>query len=884
MRTLPGRPGGPLRWLRAVFLLVLAGISLPLQAQNPGENDREALGQELLLLEVRLDQSTLSSAIPAYESGEHTLLPLGELTRLLTLAIQTRPEEGTASGFVLTRERSFSLNLEQALVTLGGDTRPFDPGLVRVEPEDLYVARSLLEDWLPLTLEIDRPSLSLRVHALEPLPLQQRLERQRIGERAGDRSGYQDPGYPYHHQPYRLLDMPFIDQTFATQWRQRQDSSQTDSSYTAFITGDLLGMEAALFFSQGTGDESADMRATLARHDPGGQLLGPLHARSLRLGSQSSPGVDHIARGRQGEGLSLSNRPLTRPSRFDSQTFTGDLPPGWDVELYYNDALVGFQQANGDNRYRFEEQPLSYGRNDFRLVFNGPLGQRRIEKASFSLDQSMVRPGEFQYSVSEHRDEDGQPRSLVQFDLGLARALSASAGFVRAPKAGTPQGETEQFTTVGLRTFWQSMSLNADYVQAREGGSLVELGLQTRLGGVAVDASRTELNGFSSEIFPAFTDPTVRRDQMRLSGAIPLGSRSRLPVSLEARRDERASGMHDSEVNARISAYLLRTAITNTLRWREFDQNRHSSGTLQLSRRVRNTSIRSQANYTLGDTGEMTSMAVNLDHNLHHGYRISLGASHSFMGHKTTYSSGFSKSLGRFGLQVNGSYTDPADIALGARLFVAMGRDPRRADWHYDARPVANSGAASVRLFLDENHNGVRDSGEPPLQGVGFNVNGARHQARTGDDGIAHIDRLQVKQFVDIGVDTATLMDPQWQPQVKGKRLVPRPGRVALLDLPVQKTTEIDGTVYLLEEDGERGISNLTLQLLDEDKQLVAETTSSWDGFYIVPDVIAGDYWLRISPQQLRELGLRDTGTRRLTVTGNGNFISGIDLFLLPGR
>lgn len=875
LRTLTGPPDRPARWHLALWLvLLLSAISQPSQAQESEP--------ELLLLEVRLDRSTLSSAIPAYQSGEHTLLPLGELARLLTLAIQTRPGEGTASGFILSRERGFSLNLQQAIVTQAGRTRPFDPALILAEPDDLYVAASLLQQWLPLTLVVDHASLSLRVHALEPLPLQQRLARQRSGERAGARSTYQDPGYAFHHQPYRLLDMPFIDQTFASQWRQRPGNTHTDSRYTAFVTGDLLGMEAALFYSRRTQDESADMRATLSRHDPGGQLLGPLRARSVRLGSQPSPSVKHIARGRQGEGLSLSNRPLTRPSRFDSQSFSGDLPPGWDVELYYNDALVGFQQANGDNRYRFDDQPLSVGRNDFRLVFNGPLGQQRTERSSFSLDQSMVPPGEFQYSLSEHRDEHGQPRSLVQFDVGLARALSASAGFVRAPRAGTPQGEAEHYTTLGLRTFWQAMSINADYVEAQAGGSLAQLGLQTRLSGVSVDASRTQLNGFSSEIFPAFTDPTQRRDQLRLSGAIPLGARSRLPVRLEGRRDQRASGLLEHEVNARVSAYLYRTAITNTLNWREFGQNRHSSGSLQLSRRVRNTSVRGQASYTLGGSGEMTSLAVNLDHNLHHGYRINLGASHSFMSRSTTYSSGFSKTLGRFGLGVNGSYTGADDFALGARLFVAMGRDPRRADWHYDARPVANSGAASVQLFLDENNNGIRDPGEPLLADVGFHVNGARHQARTGEDGIAHIDRLQVQQFVDIGVDSATLMDPQWQPQVKGMRLVPRPGRVAMLELPVSMTTEIDGTLTVLDGNQERGIGNLTLQLIDEDGQMVAETTSSWDGFYIMPAVTAGSYWLRVSPPQLRQLGLKDTGMAVLVIPGDGDYISGIDLILLP--
>jgi hypothetical protein len=858
----------------ALLLLILASLvcSRVLLAQEQG------LEPEFLLLEVRLDQSVLSSAIPAYDLGEHTLLPLGELARLLTIAIQTQPKQGTASGFILNEDRGFSLNLNEAKVTRAGVTEKFNPALILAEPDDLYVAKSLIERWLLLELEIDRSSLSLRVHALEALPLQERLKRERLGERAGQRGGYEDPGYPDHEIPYRLFSMPFIDQTFAAEARRDDGNTRTDARYTAFLTGDLLGMESSLYFSSSQQEPSPDVRATFGRHSPDADLLGPLHARSYQFGSLSAPSIDNITRGEFGEGVTLSNRPLTQPTSFDSQTFEGDLPPGWDVELYYNDALVGFQTAREDGRYRFEDQPLSYGRNDFRLVFNGPLGQTRVEQYSFSLAQSMVRPGEFQYSLTEHRDDDGQPRSIAQFDLGLSRSLSASAGFIRAPVDGVE----EQYTNLGLRTFWQSMSLSGDFVQAQDGGSLAELGLQTRIGGMSVDASRIYLDDFNSEVFTAYNDPIQTRDKLRLSGSVPVGARSRLPITVEATRDERESGLAKTDVSARISAYVYRTALTNTLNWRAFGDSEHASGTLRVSRRVRDMSLRSQINYTLGSESELSALALSADQYLSEGYRMTLGVAHTFTSPQTRYTAGFTKSLGRFGLGLSASYVDTGEIAVGAQLFVAMGRDPRRSDWLFDARPMANSGAASVRMFLDDNSNGAMDAGEEPLQGAGFTVNGGRHQARTDAAGIAHIDHLPVKQYVDIGVDTSTLIDPQWAPALEGMSMVPRPGNVARLDFPVRMTTEIDGTVYLLENGVERGIGDLKLELLNDEHEVVAETTSSWDGFYIVPGVVSGDYWLRVSPQQLQRLGLTDTGIRKLTVSGDGSFISGMDMTILP--
>ncbi|WP_151442736.1 hypothetical protein [Halomonas lysinitropha] len=845
----------------------------------PALSAQEPAGEpELLILEVRLDQSVLSGAIPAYEVGEHTLLPLGELARLLTIAIQAQPAKGVASGFVLSEERGFSLNLDNASVTLAGKTESFDPALVLAEPDDIYVAVSLLEEWLPLALEIDRAGLSLNVTALEALPLQARLAREGLGDRAGTPGGYEDPGYPHHEQPYRLWSMPFIDQTLTTELQHKNGRTQGDAAYTAFLTGDLLGMESSLYFSSSQQAPSPDIRATLGRHDPDGNLLGPLHARSFQFGSLSTPSVENISRGISGEGVTLSNRPLTRPTSFDRQTFEGDLPPGWDVELYYNGALLGFTQADADGRYRFEDQPLSYGRNDFRLIFHGPLGETRVEQYSFPLDQSMVLPGDFQYSVTEHRDEDGQSRTIAQFDLGIARALTASAGLIRAPV----DGDETLYSTLGVRTFWQSLSLGGGLVQAKDGGSLAEFDVQTRIGGVAVDASRLLLTDFTSELFPASSDPIVTQDTLRLTGSLPLTSRSRIPVTLEATRDERESGRTRTDVSARVSAYVYRTSLTNTLRWRDSGDLEHTTGSLQVSRRVRDMSLRGQVDYQLGSEGDISSLALSAEKTLTDGYRGTLGIAHTFASPETRYSAGFTKNLGRFGLGVNAGYADTGDIALGAQLFIAMGRDDRRADWRFDAKPMANTGAASVRVFLDEDNDGVMGANEEPLQGAGFTVNGGRHRARTDAEGIAYVDHLPVKQHLDIGIDNATLADPQWAPAIAGLRLVPRPGSVTRLEIPVRMTTEIDGTVYLQEEGVERGVGDIELELLNDQQEIVARTTSSWDGFYIVPGVITGDYRLRISPEQLQRLNLSDSGSIELSVSGDGAFISGINMTVSP--
>lgn len=123
----------------------------------------------------------LSDGIAAYQQGDDVLLPLGELARLLTIAIRTNPDAGTASGYILDEQRGFRLDLAETTVARATLREPYDPMLVRRGLDEIYVASRLLSVWLPVDFELDMASLVLAVRPRDKLPLQARLERQRNG-------------------------------------------------------------------------------------------------------------------------------------------------------------------------------------------------------------------------------------------------------------------------------------------------------------------------------------------------------------------------------------------------------------------------------------------------------------------------------------------------------------------------------------------------------------------------------------------------------------------------------------------------------------------------------------------------------------------------------
>lgn len=853
-------------------LVSAAPAAAPAQQQTSDGN--------LLLLETRVDQYVVSDGLSAYQSGNAILLPLGELARLLTIAIRSQPAQGTASGYVLKEERGFSLDLARALVTLGDKTEPLDTARVEVEADDLYVDSRLLARWLPVDLDIDLSTMSLRVHPRETLPLQLRFDRESRRKQAGPRAGYVNPGYPRLDTPYQLMGMPVVDQTLGLDVRRAAGShGNANATYTAYVAGDLLAMESSLFVNSSRQKPTPDLRFTLARHDPDASLLGALHARSFEIGSVPVPGVPNIAlNSASGTGVTLSNRPLTQPTSFDRHSLQGNLPPGWDVELYFNEALVGFQQSRPDGKYSFDNQPLIFGPNEFRLVFHGPLGQARVERQSFLLEQSLTAPGEFYYNFAQQRDKAGNSRTTAQFDVGLTDSLSATGGMARLPVAGQDQ----RYVNLGLRAFWQSFIVSADLARAQTGGSLGALGLRTRIGGVSIDASRAYLHDFTSDLFLAGGDSVRIRDRLRIDGIIPFDFMARVPIALEAKRTQLQSGAVNDELAGRISTFRYGTAISNSLRWQATGAQGSADDTLQVSRRIAGIGISGQLIYGLKPAASLVSAAISADKSLAAGYLLNLGVARSFASDETVLSAGLSKVLGRYGLGVNASYSTRGAMAFGVQLFTSIGREPRRSTWFYDAQPMANSGAASIRLFVDKNLNGVMDAGEEPIKGASFTVNGGTHQIHTDEAGIAHLTHLPTRQGVDIAVDAGSLEDPQWVAQKKGARIVPRPGTVAQFDFPIITTGEIDGTVYLLENGAKHAIGDVALELLDARHKVIGEAKSAADGYYIVPAVAPGDYLLRPSAEQLKRLKLTDTGMRIVTIGPDGTFVNGVDFTLIP--
>ncbi|GEJ57361.1 carboxypeptidase-like regulatory domain-containing protein [Anaeromyxobacter diazotrophicus] len=837
------------------------GAALALAAAAPARGAPRPPREEALLLEVHLGGLVVCDGLPAYATAQGVRLPLLQLAQALSLDIHALPFPDLAEGFVLDERRTF--RLAPGRVTLGDRVEPTDPALLEARDDDVYVALPLLERWLSVKLEVKPELQILEVTALEPLPVQARLEREALAAQLA-RRGPREPGAARLEDERALVAFPSVDQTLSAEVRHDRPGARTSLRSTTFAAGDLAGAEASLYAGLSNGRDAVDLRPTLARSDPDGRLLGPLAARYAGVGAVLVPGLRNVSSADpRWLGATVTNYPLGLPGAFDRYSLSGALRPGWDVELYQNGALVAYQAARPDGTYAFDELPLLLGQNEYRLVFHGPFGERREEARSLFFGPTMTSPGEVRYRVSAQRDGAGCLRASALLDAGLGRHLSLAGGAAVVPYRLASKG----FAFAGLRAALGGLFLQADLDVASDAGRLAELALLTRLGGVNVRLSELLASSFTSELLPARADPLVRRATARLDAVAPAAVP--LALALDLQRDTLRSGASEDTVNGRVSATVGRTAFSQTLRWVSLQGFELTEAVTRFSRRFGALAVSGQALWELHPARRLELLDLRVERQLGEvllqGGVVSLPQSRD---ERLVLAA--VKALGAFGLQVAASLSTTGEVVVGTQLFFSLTREPREGGLVADAQPAAGAGALSARVFLDRNGNGRLDPGEPVIPGARLLVNGSAAGPATDARGVAFLRQLPAYQPVEVAVDEAALEDPQWKAGAGGLTVLARPGKSQLADLPVIPTAVVEGTVSLRERRAQRPLEGAEVLLLDAAGEVAGRARTSYDGWYAFEGVRPGVYRLRLSDATVRELALASPAEREIEALEDG--------------
>jgi len=820
----------------------------------------------------------LSDAMGVLERDDELFLPVEEFASLLNLAVKNRGK-GEAGGYLMDEARTIEIDGLAGRVTLEGKVTAFDRRLVIVQPDGLYVAKSLLDHWFPVNISYEQAQQIIRLEAREKLPLQQLLERRARFQNVKPAALDLDPSYREVTTPHRLLAPPVIDFTSAVDFSG--SGLATIQQRQSFIAaGDLAGLSTTLNVASVNSElERTDF--TAGRVDSRGTLLGPLHATRFAVGAVQTPAFAGISQDSSPlYGVLVSNRPTNLPTQFTTHDIQGPLPPGWDAELYYNGVPTGYQAGPKDGLYRFNNLPLRIGLNDFRLVLHGPNGETRVEQQSFLLDGLMVQPGQVQYTFGANHDLLGSGRTanaLATADFGFSKELSGFLGSLTVADDRT--GQLTHYADAGLKGSAGASFLTLDHVRSSAGGSATLFTAKGYASGLYASLSETFLDRFASQLFPNTFNPVVSETSLKLEGSLPLDVR--LPFGVESNLELRQSGPVIPSFVGRLSGEIGGVSVSQQVVAHLDPQALSTVGITQLGTTLRGVSLRGQVNYVLAPGVSPSTIQLAASKDLGARYQLSGQVSHDPAAGVYDFSAGLARRLGGVGVLISAGMSSTGTYSVSTQLSVSAGRDPRGGAIYCDPFPLAPYGGVTLLAYLDENANGAYDPGEQLLEGVRFVVNGGVSLGATGKDGVLVIKQLPVGTPLNISVFAESVSEPFLVPVARGFRVEPRPGVTTVIDFGFVPSGEVDGIVEFKSGKEVVPVAEVGVALMDSRGRLLETAKSDRSGYFLFKKVKGGVYIVGLGAGEAERLLVYQEKPVVFVMPADGDMLSGNDLTLL---
>ena len=839
----------------------LAAVAMIVSASPVRADAWTANPDDALLFDVRLNQYRLGDGVRGYATPTGTCVDFADVIIALDIPVRLDKQSRRATGWAFDESHTLTIDRVSNMEQIKNFNRKVAPDDIRDTPEGWCVSTVALSRWLGVTLEADTGNALLVLKSDKKLPPQLAAERRaRVSTKAPI---FDLASLPHASAPYRGVKPPSVD-VVATLGavRDRLSGNRFDAQYEIYASGEVGPVAYDARLSSDRSGVPANVRLRAYRTDPDAGLLGPLKATHVALGDVQGLSTALVAQSSVGRGFVVTNRPVDRPQNFDRTDFRGELPRGWDAELYRNGQILAFANDRADGRYEFLDVPLQYGQNRFEVVLYGPQGQIRREVKSVPVGLDSIPPRKTWYWAGI--DEEGRDLvNLANAPVYGRRGWRGSIGFERGINTKTSVALTAHsllIESVGRRNFGEVALRRAI------GPALAEFSAAGDVNGgrafraqALAEVGSTHLGVETIWVGGGFRSDRILRDvtglhSLTIDHFFGTG-RTSIPVHLDARLTTRTSGDSTLEFTSRASANLGRMALTGELAYR--DERRRFGpdppplieAGLLANARVGKIRLRGEARFRLAPEIQFQSAMLvgewSAGGSLLHPaeWRAELGYDRPLS--RARAGLGYIRRFDRFALNASGEVASDGSVAAGLNVAFSLGPDPRRhGGIRLTSDKLASQGSALVRVYRDANMNGRRDPGERMEKGAQISAGRIPVDALTDANGEVMVDGLEPFQPVLVGVDGSSLPDPLVQPSTPGTVITPRPGVVVAVEIPLVSTGDIDGTLV---RSGGGNLEGVDLELVGAEGRVQARTRSEFDGFFIFEGVPYGRYSVRIA-------------------------------------
>jgi len=873
------------RWLRkAALLLALCAGGVAASTPPPGAAAAawQADPDDQFLLDVNIRQLKLGEGVRAYNAPDGTCVVLGDFLTTLDVPMKIDLPAKKASGWAFKESNRISIDYAAGTAAYGAKSERLAPGVIRETPEGWCVQTSALTRWFGIGV---KPVTSGSVLVLESdakLPIELAIERQKRAQSIRP-ARFDLATLPQVRLPYRMWRAPALDFVVNAGVTYRaKDGVRVDRSSSVYAAGEIahLSYDAQVTTTQ-KGIPST-IRLHAYRSDPDGGLLGPLKATHFGFGDVQ--GFDSRLTGApaSGRGAIVTNRPLAVQTAFDRTRFEGDLPAGWEAEIYRNGELLGFAKADSSQRYVFDDVQLLYGENRVNIMLYGPQGQIRTREEVINIGQDNVPPGKTWYwagfnqpgrdLLALHKPPGDTDEPKAQATVSLEHGIDDRTSVGMLARAMLINDEHVTFVEGNVRRSVGPAIVEVSAARESSGGMAARAQLLGKFGSINVSAEALLAKDFHLQGGKA---QDLREARLVVDAPIRIG-RTVLPAHADVHLTDRLDGSKQLEAAARLSANLNRFNLSAEARYRKqfADSGPAPPSELNLgligSGRIGDVRLRGSTSFDVSPHARFRAAELSAYWSASDTADWEGVLAYDSSGHRGRVRITHVRRFDTMGVALTGEAATDGSVAVGINLNFSL--DPTRG-LRLSRRPLAQAGVVRATVYRDLNDNGVHDAAEPFEKGAVITTGTKQSDRPTDARGSVTIGGLAPFTAIAVGVDASSLDDPMLVPRKALQAVVPRPGVPAEIEIGLVGGGDIEGAVV---KSGEIGFEGLDLELVDAAGKVIATARSDFDGFFLFERVSYGTYSVRVSKESavaakiLPELNLRASVTAERSIVRLG--------------
>ncbi|QJB30726.1 carboxypeptidase regulatory-like domain-containing protein [Chitinophaga oryzae] len=868
-----------MKHLRDMIMPVLSGV-LGITFFIAGTPDRcyaqsPAADEELV---VTVGMQELGNAeISAIIHNQDVYLSVSDLFDFLQVKNTMSPQGDTLSGFITGPDDRYIIEKTTNTITYNKKTFTMNADKLRCTPAGFYLRATSWEDMFGLNCTFRFRDLYVTVTTKRDLPVIREIKQQKLRDNINRLKGEEKADTVIRRKTTAFS-------VNAADWavmasRQRNVNSM---NLNLSLGGQMAGGETSLQLNYIDGNVDVRNQQLMWHYVNNDHPL----LRQVTAGKINSMGIASVLYPLAG--VQFTNAPTLSRTAFGTYRLTDITTPGWKVELYINQELIDYQQADASGFFAFNV-PIIYGNTTVTFRFYGPFGEVRTEQREIMVPFNFLPAGETEYTLTGGILLDGQSSRYAMGTLhyGVTRRITIGAGteYLSSIPGGKPipfvhaawrltdnlifSGEYAHQVRSKASFFWRlpfGLEADAQYLRYQQGQQAVKYNYQEeRKLSLTLPVRKPGFSLFSRLTLDQVTMPPA--EQVPVTEKVA-GTAAVRPVKYTT--VEWINSGTIGSVNTNLTTFcnfregaepMAYTALSQTYRLfshmflmprlqYSFDSHRFTNARLELERYIR----------------ERTYVRLSIERDFI--YRQFIG------GITLRYDFKFAKA--GLNTMIAGRNAAVTVTAGGSLLY-------DRENHYLMTSNLGSVGRAqlTVLAFLDLNGNGKRDAGEPRLEGLSIQVNGGV-SVFSKKDTLYRVFNLEPYRKYLVRINPDGFPSVAWQLKYATIAVTALPNQFKPVEIPVTVSGEVAGMVR---STNKQGMSRIRMNILDADCNTVASVLTESDGYFSYLGLRPGTYTLSPDPAQLQRLHMT-AQPAEITVTikrnPDGDVVGGLLFKLVP--